>query len=345
MLTHKSKIYLAITVIFMAVILLAFGLFNMFKVDLGADQIVDDVVQLDGNQPRHPLNGRVLIDGDGDFFPIAIMIDNSYDIRPQQGLDKADVIYEALAEGNITRLMAVFDSRQDVNKIGPVRSARKYYMDWAEEYGGVYMHVGGSPQALQIVDTYDFVNIDQIGIGEIYFWRDKDLWAPHNVFTSDSNWLRVGEIKEVDNIDSNVIWNFITVDDADISDDKPKLDFSLNFSGAYKVGWKFNDRLFVYQRWQTDDKFLYGTGEQAIADNIIVQVASARIVDNKERRDMDNKTNGQAFIFNKLGMTEGRWIYEDNRTRFFDADDQEFELVPGKTWVEVIPDLQDLILE
>jgi hypothetical protein len=342
MLNHKSKIYLAIAVIFMAVILLVFGLLNMFKTNSGSDQAPEEVIQIDDNQPRHPLSGHILTEEDGDFFPIAIMIDNAYDIRPQHGLAKADIIYEALAEGNITRLMAIFDSRQDIDKIGPVRSARNYYMDWAEEYGGVYIHVGGSPQALGIINTYDFVNIDQIGAGEIYFWRDENLWAPHNVFTSDSNWLRVGEIKEVDNIDSNVSWNFVAVDDN--AQYPLPLNFNLDFSAAYRVDWRFNAKLLAYQRWQTDDKFLYDNGEQARADNIIVQIVSARIVDAKERRTMDNKTDGQAFIFNKLGMVEGQWRYENNRTRFFDSEGNEFKLVPGKTWVEVLPDLEDLII-
>ena len=342
MLTHKSKIYLAIAVIFMAVILLGFGLLNMFKAIPSTNQADDQLTQAEQNQTRHPLNGRVLAEGEGDFFTVAVMIDNAYDVRPQEGLANADIIYEALAEGNITRLVAIFDSRQEVDKIGPVRSARKYYIDWAEEYGGVYMHVGGSPEALDVIDAYNFINIDQIGAGEIYFWRDDDLYAPHNVFTSDSNWLRVGELKEVDNIDSNIAWNFVTVDD---NEPPPLLtDFSLNFSAAYKVDWKFNAKLLTYQRWQTDDKFLYNNGEQARADNIIVQVVPARIVDVKERRTMDNKTDGQAFVFNKRGMTEGQWRYENGRTRFFDAEGQEFKLVPGKTWVEVIPDLEDLIV-
>ena len=70
-------------------------------------------------------------------------------------------------------------------------------MDWAEEYQGLYMHIGGSPQALNIINSFTFTNIDQIGSNEIYFWRDNNYLAPHNVFTSSANYLRAGELKEV----------------------------------------------------------------------------------------------------------------------------------------------------
>ena len=342
MISHQSKIYFAIAVIFMAVILLGLGIFNWLssKTNQSPVNIENDIEQTEVF--RHPLNGEALEKPAQDFFAVSIMFDNSYDARPQYGLDKADIVYEALAEGNITRLMGVFDSRQSIDKVGPVRSARPYFMDWANDYKGVYMHVGGSPKALNNIDSYNFHEVDQIGAGEIYFWRDENLWAPHNVFTSDSNWLRVGEIKEVDNIDSNVSWNFVAVDDN--AQYPLPLNFNLDFSAAYRVDWRFNAKLLAYQRWQTDDKFLYDNGEQARADNIIVQIVSARIVDAKERRTMDNKTDGQAFIFNKLGMVEGQWRYENNRTRFFDSEGNEFKLVPGKTWVEVLPDLEDLII-
>jgi len=339
MMSHRSKIYLAITVIFLAVILLGIGVYRLLY---PATKPVLQNIENNINQEivyRQVLNGSILENHKQDFFTVAIMFDNAYDARPQYGLDRADIVYEALAEGNITRLLGIFDSRQHIDKIGPVRSARLYFMDWANEYGGVYMHVGGSPDALASVKDYSFYNIDQIGAGEIYFWRDNNLEVPHNVFTSSANWLRVGEIKEISNINTNINWNFVA------SEDNLGMDFSLNYNGPYKVDWQYNHKLGFYLRWQGDDKFIYNTGEQARAANVIVQVVDSKIIDDKVRRSMKTQVGGSVFIFNKLGQQIGTWEVIDNRTRFFDENKNELKLVPGQTWVQVIPSEEYLLTE
>ncbi|MDD5749967.1 MAG: DUF3048 domain-containing protein, partial [Patescibacteria group bacterium] len=289
---------------------------------------------------RHPLSGQPTKEPI-DFYPVAVAIDNAYNVRPQYGLEEADIIYEALAEGNITRLLAIFDHRKSVDKLGPIRSARSYFMDWAQEYGGIYMHVGGSPEALAKINRYDFVNIDEMGANGIYFWRDQNLLAPHNVFTSSANWLRIGEMREVNNCDQSIIWNFV-----DNKDDLQSLagDFSLNFSPAYQIDWKFNDHLKAYQRWQGGERFLFASGEQVSAQNVIVQVIPSPIIDDKERRTMDTKKGGPVFIFNHFGQQEGLWSFAEGRTRFLDEDGQELKLMPGRSWVQVVPGLDFLSL-
>lgn len=322
----------------MAVILLGIGISNYFTY---LRPVENQAIPEENNLPiyTHPLSGVSFEEPVPDFFAIAIMFDNAYDARPQHGLDQADIVYEALAEGNITRLMGIFDSHRDVDKIGPVRSARPYFMDWAEEYGGMYMHVGGSPTALGMINNYDFVNIDQIGAGEIYFWRDQELLAPHNVFTSSANWLRAGDIKEVKNFYVNQNWNFVD------SESNEGFDFSIDYNGPYKVDWQYNDKIQKYLRWQGDDKFIYHTGEQVQADNIVIQVASSRIVDDKERRVMNTKDSDKVFVFNKLGMQEGIWEVVDGRTLWLDENKNELKLVAGKTWVQLVPSEEYLIRE
>ena len=150
---------LPITVMAVAVILLAWGGSHYFfsqNIESEDQGNNDEIVEI----IRHPLTGQVVAKENFDFFPIAVMMDNSSDILPQAGLSAATVVYEALAESNITRLLAIFDSQIKLEKIGPIRSARNYFMDWAEEYHGLFMHVGGSPQALAIIDDYKFTNID-----------------------------------------------------------------------------------------------------------------------------------------------------------------------------------------
>lgn len=343
--THKMKIYLAITVIVVAVILLVFGLINLLGKNNEEVQ-ADNQEQIAGQDEfivRHPLSGIPLEDEEFACLPVSIMIENAADVLPQKGLFEADIVYEALAEGNITRLLAIYDSTRTVAQIGPVRSARSYFMDWAQEYGGVYMHVGGSPEALKALEDYDLINVDQIGAGEVYFWRDQNLKAPHNVFTSNSNWLRAVEIRGGDQYYCKVggigMWNFYDIP-ADYSDEnlnlakEIKIDFS---SELYQVDWKLNQNLKAYQRWQGGDKYIYDNGDQALASNVIVQVADTKIVDDIGRRKINTKSGGKVYVFNVYGVVEGEWKVENGRTQFYDQEGNEIRLVPGKSWIEVVP--------
>jgi hypothetical protein len=116
----------------------------------------------------------------------SVMIDNFYETRPQAGLSAAAVVYEALVEGGATRFLAVFSQANVPEKIGPIRSARLYFLDWANQYGGIFLHAGGSPQALASLDTqnYQFGDVDEISYQGIYFYRDSQGVSPHNLFTN-----------------------------------------------------------------------------------------------------------------------------------------------------------------
>ncbi len=340
MLNFKLRKIWPITVIAVAVILLGAGLVNyFFSVDNSQDEVVNLDEAVDKN--RHPLTGLIIEEELNNFFPVAVMLDNAADIPPQAGLAEAVVVYEALAESNITRLLAVFDSQAKLVKVGPVRSARNYFMDWAEEYRGLFMHVGGSPQALAVIDDYDFTNIDEMGASGIYFFRDDKLSAPHNVFTNSSNILRAGEMKKVNNISSEFKqWNF--VDDLAVGEIK---NFSINFSTElYQVSWRFNEALSVYQRWQQEAKDIDADGNSLVADNVIVQIVPSTLID-AERRAMETKQGGEVFVFNKGGQQTGKWEYRDQRTIFLDSNQQELKLVPGKTWIAIIDDPAKLIIE
>src|SRR3989338_6720523 len=116
------------------------------------------------DEPRdisNPLNGVLYKQSEAKLWqnrlPLAVMVENLVDIRPQSGLSRADIVYEALVEGGITRFMAVYTLTEPIVKIGPIRSARTYYVDWAEEYGGVFAYVGGSPEALGLTGSSDYL--------------------------------------------------------------------------------------------------------------------------------------------------------------------------------------------
>lgn len=337
MFNHRSKIYAAITVVIAAVILIGVALFNLAqKPKAPVAEISKEIPPLVVN--RNPLNGQPLGIAEK-FFPVAVMLDNAFDVRPQYGLAPADIVYEALAESNITRLMAIYASNAKADKVGPVRSARAYFADWAQEYGGAYLHVGGSPEVLERMSDYNLEDVDQVGAGEIYFWRDKNLKAPHNVLTSDSNWLRAGELRGLSKTrEISRPWNFTTVTSTNRADIK---DLTINYNDIYKVEWRYNDKLDVYERWQGGEKFLYDSGDQARANNIIVPVAPSKVVDTLGRREIDTRKGGKVYIFNALGVQAGQW-QKDSRTLFFNDNKEELKLLPGKTWVQVVDKTEDI---
>ena len=123
--------------------------------------------------------------------PYAVMIDNHPDAYPQTGLDHALVVFEALAEFGITRFMAIYAPGigPDAPAIGPVRSARLYFVQWAMGFGAIYAHAGGSPQGLALAQSTDkIINLDALHRGGgAYFARSKKRFAPHNLFTSSAD--------------------------------------------------------------------------------------------------------------------------------------------------------------
>lgn len=114
--------------------------------------------------------------------PLAVMVENEYNARPQSGLDKAGVVYEVLAEGGITRFLAIYLG-ETVDEIGPVRSARPYFLDYTMEYDGIYIHYGASPQGYTDLKK---LKIDAINgmYDDVTFWRDKSRKEPHNAYTN-----------------------------------------------------------------------------------------------------------------------------------------------------------------
>ncbi|PWB39102.1 MAG: hypothetical protein C3F02_00580 [Parcubacteria group bacterium] len=337
MLSHRSKIYVAITVVLAAVILIGVAVFG-FNKKPAAQPVINHLPSPVPEEKKNPFSGQA-VENEFGFFPVAVMVDNGWDVRPQYGLSQADIIYEALAESNITRLMAIYSSNTKVDKVGPVRSARPYFASWAEEYHGAYLHVGGSPDILALLPKMNLENVDQIGVSEIYFWREKKLKAPHNVLTSQTSWLRLGEVRGLSKKDQMIIsWLF---EEATTTGRANIKDVTINYNDIYKVDWKYNDKIGVYQRFQGDQPFVYDSGDQAGADNIIVQIVPSKIVDNLGRREMNVKKGGAVLIFNKFGVQSGSW--ENNgRTLFYNDKKEELKLVPGKTWVQVVDSLDEV---
>jgi len=261
--------------------------------------------------------------------PVAIMIDNSSDARPSVGVDRASLIYETIAEGAITRQLAIFDQVNLPEKIGPVRSIRPYFLAWAGEVDAIVTHVGGSPEALENVKRYE--NINEFFAGQ-FFWRDKARLAPHNTFTSGEQLHDAFSLFDYATTTDILSWTYATSTDAGaIKADAVVVDFSVD---QYKVVWIYNSHTGIYAR--TID----GKVEDAVTKNIIVQVVDSRVLDSELRRELTLNGSGTAWVIHNGTATIGNWIKgkNDKRTTFIDDEGNDLTLSPGITWVEVIDD-------
>lgn len=276
--------------------------------------------------------------------PIALMIENITQSRPQSGLEHARVVYEALAEGGITRFLAIFDNTETITQIGPIRSARSYYLDLAEEYGALYGHVGGSPQAMTELRnaTHDLIDFDQF-FNSQYYWRATDRSAPHNVYTSTD--LLTFALRDLDLRDASgtfTPWTFAEEEAEEAERGSDAQEIAINYSTfSYKTRYMYDRAANVYKRFHSDDAHLM-TGEVQIAPkNVVVQYVRTTVID-EGRLSMNLDEGGNALVFNNGDVVEGTWVKEEGRTRFLDENGDDVPLVPGQTWVEIVPTDRDV---
>lgn len=275
-----------------------------------------------------------------DRLPIASVIENHTDARPQSGFGKADVVYETLAEGGITRCLAIFLSQDSA--IGPVRSNRPYFLDWVSEYTAGYAHIGGSPLAQGLVKKYKIRDLDQFFLGAPTYQRTNNRFAPHNVYTSTSK-LRgaaatrgyKGPVK----IDS---WIF-TDEELKLAERPKKFTLNLGFLGAYgyDVKWVYQRATNTYLRFNGGVKHTDTvTKRQLSAKTIIVQRVTVKAEPSGHSRILLGTIgSGKAQVFRDGKVITGTWKKRGRttRTKFFDKTGKEIPLNRGQIWVEVVP--------
>jgi hypothetical protein len=323
----------------------------------------------DPNAPKVatcPLNGNMHTQVAKDAWekrrPLAVMIENHQESRPQSGLTSADVVYEAVAEGGITRFMAMYYCVLPDVQVGPVRSARTYYLDWLSEYDALYAHVGGAntpgpADALGQIIKYDIKDLNQFSIGFPTFWRDyQRLGHPvateHTMYSTTQKLWAIGEKRGWGPADEKgvkwdakfVSWKF--VDGKPNSGQTAKIEVPFWESQAdYKVVWNYDATCNCYKR---DNG---GAPHMDLNKNIQVQPKVVIVRFQRESAANDgyegnahrlygNKGQGKAVIFQNGQAITGTWRKADRlaREKFFDDAGKELELVRGQIWLQTVPD-------
>jgi len=277
---------------------------------------------------------------------IAVMIDDLWAARPQSGLSQASVVWQAPAEGGIPRYMALF---QDGNPpaVGPVRSSRLYFISWASEWNAVYVHAGGSPQALALLRSAK-------GQGKVVWDADDFRWegqylhrvtfrsAPHNVYTDATDLRRLATRVGAKPVTApKSFWRFAP--DAPL-EQRPT-------GGRIVVPYPENVITYGYDRaTNTYPRTVSVEGKQYDAGfkpkvriaprNVVVMVVPfVPVGDVKHRLDGEVVGSGTAWIFTNGTVTKGTWKKNSftGPTRFFDASGQPVTLTMGQTFVQVVP--------
>ncbi len=270
--------------------------------------------------------------------PFAAVVENLQAARPQSGLSQADVVYEALAEGGITRYLAVFQT-QNVDMIGPVRSARTYFNDWAQELGAIYAHVGGNSDALYYIKQGlpGVSDADQMS-NDPFFWRTSDRKRPHNTYTSVEKLFALAQAYGY-SLDKNY-QDWVFKDDAE-DPSAPAKTIDIQFSmSPWAVEWNYDPTTNTYKRILA--------GKPDIDRNNNVQIHPKTVVvqfvrnwpvasDTLYAISMGTREGGQAYVFEDGKEILGTWKVVDGKTRFYDQNGNEIAFDRGQLWLEMVP--------
>lgn len=294
-----------------------------------------------------PLTGLPVTPEAAVLHPIAAMIDDHPDARPQSGFNAASVVWHAPAEGGVPRYMLIFQDRLPT-ALGPVRSARQYYIEWAAEWNAMYVHAGGSPQAIDTLiargDGEWVWNADEFRWGGRYLWRAEDRFAPHNVYTDGEHLRQLLARLGARDGPIGPAWSF-----------KPgRAPEQRPIGGQIRVHYKYNTVTYRYDaktnRYirSVDD----GTDKPQVdrADGKVVAPRNVVILrmrfgplndghPNKQRLEAQNIGKGEAWVATNGITVKAQWRKASATapTRLFGLDGKPLVLTAGQTFIQVLP--------
>ncbi len=289
--------------------------------------------------------------------PVAVMIDNNVNAWPQYSINKAYIVYEIIVEAQETRLMALFKNK-DVDMVGPVRSSRHYFLDYALENDAIYGHLGWSPKAKKDISSMGVNNIN----GQAYdtgaartsasrYWREQSRKAPHNAFTSIDSLYSIAKEKGYRTTsDAKSVLNYVAKE-VNLENGASANTVSIPYSATNIIKYEYNHELGKYERYSKGVKQKDGsTAEDVLVKNIIITFAKNYPIsstDKKGRQQIDDVgtldgyyiTNGKAIKIKcvKKSRTE--------QTTYMDLEGNEIEVNDGNTFIQICPINADVVIK
>lgn len=273
---------------------------------------------------------------DGSFI---VSIDNHIDAYPQSGLDKADLVIELLAEGGITRFLAFYDSYH-AEKIGPVRSARYYFVEIAKGYPSAFAHAGGNTDALNLIPYLKIMDLDEIYNSGGAFKRTKDRRPPHNLYTSTELMYKHATAKKypIKSLESLPIGEVSGGTEVEIID-IPYAKLSYYY---HVVTYMYDEGKFW--RYVNGKSFESDEGVKIATDNLVVmEIPSRSVVKEELQSEMKVVGSGTAKFFIDGKIYQGKWSKEKTSSPFsFFYNDEPMKFKEGKTWIQVVPKISQV---
>ncbi|MGI6098062.1 MAG: DUF3048 domain-containing protein [Dethiobacteria bacterium] len=275
--------------------------------------------------------------------PFAVLIDNHGNARPQSGLQEAPLVYEAIAEGEITRLMAIF-AHPVSGKLGPIRSARPYFAHLARENDAILIHCGSSREAEKILAQNGYDHIDERPYPK-YFQRDHKRYAPHNLYTDLESLLQAAEDFNIyHEISPQPPFTFYEKPLEGLQGDVREV--QLPFSSYNYVSYRWDESMNAYLRFTRDQPHKDANTDQQIAvKNILVQYVPFHYI-SKVHRQYDLVGEGSGLYVSNGKAQKIRWKKESygQRTKYFSEDGSPLVLSPGNTWIHIISPKKEAVL-
>lgn len=342
----KVLIGILIVLIIVAGILLILKFMNGSKNEMTSSNGIVSLGSDEGKKKEEQINIY-----QGNDRPIAVMIDNHKGAWPQAGLNEAYMVYEIIVEGGETRLMPIFKGK-DLAKIGPVRSSRHYYLDYAMENDAMYVHFGWSPQAESDIGTYKLNNINGIVESSTNFWRVKDKKSPHNAVTSTKNILKMAGNKGYRTQSSaKSVLNY-KAEEVNLGEGSIEaVKIVIPYSKLHTVSYIYNAEIKRYVRYARNEKQTdWETKKDITTKNIIITFAENYTLSDPEKKDRqevknigDKKgyyiTNGKAIeiVCSKSSRTD-KTVYKDLQGNIINVND-------GNTYVQICPIDAQVVIE
>ncbi len=317
-----------------ALVLIGVGGYLTFRgnASTSGDETLDGASDTVTLVPRK-LDGVPVESEKSNHLPLMMVVENHTSVRPQSGLSKAGVVYEALAEGGITRFLAIFAVNGTLN-IGPIRSARPYFVQLARAYNGVFVHAGQSPQATTEIAKTKIIDFNQF-YKKYNFYNITGRAKEHSLFTSlrlmELGW-RAMNLKDRGDYES---WAF--KDEAPVATPTTKpivVDFS---TASYRVSFEYDAGRNVYKRSQGGIVATDKEGGAIEPKNLAIMFTTSKLFD-ALRRDIVVIGEGKLLLFRDGEMVTGTWkkTSAESQLQFLDSAGAALQLNRGQTWVEVV---------
>ena len=347
MLRHRIMHIIAYTVLGIALVIGAF-----FFLRKESDQSESELAEKQALTPDEiyysPLTGNTLTSADMISAPVTcIMIENSPEARPQSGLRDAGIIYEAIAEGGITRFLAIYQESKP-QYVGPVRSVRLTFAELAKQYNCSLAHVGGAPNALDEVRNIHngYRDMDVFFYEGEYFWRDSERAAPHNVYTS---FEKIDALNRALDYTSSSFTGFLRAKpDTNTrveTHDATTINISISsatFNPEYHYDENSNQYLRSYANGEIHNDIDADGNETQYSPDVVIAMSTTgytRKGSTEGYLDYTTTNSNEAYVFQNGTVTVGYWKRStiDDPLKFYDSDGNEIPLNRGQVWISAYP--------